>query len=154
MATISRTARAKALRARERNRLGPLKHLPVSKVTRIRYREAGSLFAAWIQTRWPDKVLRRSGMVDKFLSKYLQHLWRKNRGLCEANTVVAAIQHFRPRCRGTLKESWRLLHAWRKAEKTNKATPATPLIGFGVAKRVEVNGFECVLQLWQSAMMQ
>ena len=142
MATFSKTAHAKALRAKARKRLGPLKHLPVSKLTRVRYREAGSLFAAWFQRRWPDKVLRRSGMVDKFLSKFLQHLWKKNRGLCEANTVVAAIQHFRPRCRGTLKESWRLLHAWRKAEKANKATPATPLIGFGISKTLEVGGFE------------
>ena len=86
-------------------------------------------------------ILHRSGMVDKFLSLYLQHLWSTDAGIFDASTVVAAIQHFRPRVRGCLKESWRLLHAWRKEEKASNATPATPLVGYGVANMLEHRGF-------------
>jgi hypothetical protein len=33
------------------------------------------------------------------------------------------------------------LHAWRKEEKASKATPATPLVGYGVARMLEHRGF-------------
>ena len=80
-------------------------------------------------------------MVDKFLSRYPQHLQSSDAGTFDASTVVAAVQHFGPRVRGCLREPWRLLHAWRIEEKASKATPATPLVGYGVAKMLEHRGF-------------
>ena len=81
MANHSVAAHAKKVRAKLRQRLGPLKHLPVSPATILRYKIAGRKFASWFSIRWPQQTLKKGALVDKFLSKYLEHLWQTNEGL-------------------------------------------------------------------------
>ncbi|CAE8741020.1 unnamed protein product, partial [Polarella glacialis] len=67
----------------------------------------------------------QSGVVDQ--------LWENGDGKAAASYTLAGLQFLQPKLKKHLPGAWKLLAAWQKLELPAGATPATPLVAFGVA---------------------
>lgn len=63
--------------------------------------------------------------LDPIVSDFLEHLWASGEGRSVASNVLAGLQDFDPKLKGTLPGSWRLMKTWTTKELPNRAPPLT-----------------------------
>ncbi|CAE8673485.1 unnamed protein product, partial [Polarella glacialis] len=118
--------------AAERRKLGKLKENLVSKGTLTRYKNSVAAFITFVK-RSPAKKMTSHAKVDLAACAYLAELWENGDGKATGSYTLAGLQFLRPVLKPRMPAAWKLLGAWGKLELPARATPASPLVAFGLA---------------------
>ena len=106
----------------ERQQLGTLRANTVAARTRQRYDAALKAFYLYAQTqrvRIPDEP----EPLDSIFADYIECLWEEGDSLSLATDGLSGLQDLRPRLRGKLALSWRLVRTWQRKEIPQRAPP-------------------------------
>ncbi|CAE7391853.1 Tnks2, partial [Symbiodinium sp. CCMP2592] len=98
-----------------KQRLGSLRSNTVTSRTKQRYEAALKTFYLYAQTqglRIPDDA----DGVDEIFAEFIEHLWEEGESLSVATDGLSGLQDLRPKFRGSLSLSWRLVKTWQKKE--------------------------------------
>ena len=109
-------------RARQRQKLGSLRHLTVQPATRKRYTNAVDSFLRFLNDEG-QALPGNSTQVDPLVCDYLEHLWSSGAGRALACDTLAGVQDLQPNLRNHLPGAWRLLKTWHVNEIPNRAPP-------------------------------
>lgn len=109
-------------RAKQRQRLGPLRDLTVQPATKARYNKAIDEFLRFLHQN--NLVLpKQRTQLDPLVCDFLEHLWSHGYGRAQASDTVAGLQDQDAKLRGHLQGAWRLLKTWSLNEVPNRAPP-------------------------------
>ncbi|CAE7940562.1 Tnks2, partial [Symbiodinium necroappetens] len=106
----------------ERQQLGTLRANTVATRTRQRYDAALTAFYLYAQTqriRIPDEP----EPLDSIFADYIECLWEEGESFSLATDGLSGLQDLRPRLRGKLALSWRLVRTWQRKEIPHRAPP-------------------------------
>ena len=78
--------------------------------------------------------------LDDELSVYFEELCPAGDGLSQAQSTLAAVNHFAPQLRGHTPGAWKKLKTWRRHELLRRAPPIPPAVVRGVAGLAWVQG--------------
>ena len=109
-------------RAKQRQRLGPLRGLTVQAATRARYNSAIDQFLQFLDTNNLTLPKQRQHL-DSLVCEFLEYLWAQGFGRARASDTIAGLQNQDPKLRGHLPGAWRLLKAWSLHEIPSRAPP-------------------------------
>lgn len=126
-------------RAAHRVKHGPLRHLLLKPATVACYKAAADGFVEWMSTH--RRVASRR-TLDKWVSKCIYVLWRRNVGICQAINLLAGLHHFKPWSRGLFALSWCLGHCQRKQEVAAKVLPAFAVVCRAISVTVWQDGYK------------
>lgn len=124
--------RNKLQRAAERKKLGKLRENLVSNGTLTRYKNSVAAFLAFVK-RTAAKKMTSHAKVDLAACAYLEELWENGDGKATGSYTLAGLQFLRPVLKHRMPAAWKLLSAVGKLELPARATPASPLVAFGLA---------------------
>ena len=141
-------------RKKRRAQKGTLKEQQVKPRTLARYQRAYTLWDSFARC---FNTCLRNPQIDEAMAGYLEHLYAEGDPMSYATDALAALQYFRPRTIGKLKQSWKLLSVWRRTEPPNRVKPFTPLMVLGLAgaalhtdamdmAAILLVGFDCFLR--------
>ena len=164
MGKIVIAAKTKRERKVERQHLGSLRSNTVAPRTKQRYEAALKSFYLYAQIqglRIPDDA---EG-VDQIFAEFIEHLWEEGESLSVATDGLSGLQDLRPKFRGHLSLSWRLIKTWQKKEVPNRAPPLPEdllhcLCGFFLLSREPVVAlalevaFYCLLRTGELLQLQ
>ena len=105
-----------------RQALGTLRANTVKPKTRQRYQSALRSFYLFCQVR-RLRVPDEGSQLDDLFSDYIEHLWEEGESLSLVTDGLSGLQDLRPRLRGTLCSSWRLVKTWQCNEVPQRAPP-------------------------------
>lgn len=88
-------------RASVRRAIGKLRHQVLSKATELRYKECFKNFRQFHHLQENFQVTEFHDF-DEMVSEYIEVLWESGDVKSLANYTLAAIQYFRPQCKGHL----------------------------------------------------
>lgn len=106
----------------QRRQLGSLRTNTVAPRTRARYDTALQSFYQYCQShkvRIPDE----GSQLDDVVADYIEFLWEEGEGLSRATDTISGLQDLKPRLRGQLSLSWRLVKTWQRKEIPLRAPP-------------------------------
>jgi hypothetical protein len=113
---------AKAHRAMDRKRAGPLRRNLVAAKTEIRYLHSVVAFL-WYICFSGLPLADSYEMLDSQLCLFVEHLYETGEGKSFANDLLSGTQHFLLISRHHLHASWRLMGVWKKLEVCERAPP-------------------------------
>jgi len=98
------------------------------------YREAFVALWQWLGRSPPDRVLDPV-LFDALLGEYFEHLWESGGTRGKAGNTLSASLAAYPELRrkGSLADSWYLLHAWSRVEVPNRAPPLPAKVCLAIA---------------------
>ena len=70
--------------------------------------------------------------VDSVFAAYIEHVWEEGESLSLATDGLSGLRDLRPRFRGYLALSWRLVRTWQKREMPQR-TPPLPETSFSAS---------------------
>jgi len=115
----------KAERRAERCKVGSLQSQIVTKNTADRYAQSFHSFLNF--TGKTRKDLENSvSQIDRWLSEYVEFLWKDGELKSYANYAVASVRHYVPEARRRLGMTWKLVSTWNRIEMPLTALPLTP----------------------------
>ena len=115
----------KAERRAERCKVGSLQSQIVTKNTADRYAQSFHSFLNF--TGKTRKDLENSvSQIDRWLSEYVEFLWKDGELKSYANYAVASVRHYVPEARRRLGMTWKLVSTWNRTEMPLRALPLTP----------------------------
>ena len=106
----------------QRHQFGSLRTNTVAPRTRARYDTALQSFYQYCQShkvRIPDE----GSQLDDVVADYIEFLWEEGEGLSRATDTISGLQDLKPRLRGQLSLSWRLVKTWQRKEIPLRAPP-------------------------------
>ena len=109
-------------RAKQRQRLGPLRSLTVQPATKTRYNKAVDGFLQFLNNNHLVLPKQRANL-DPLVCDYLEHLCSQGYGRAIARDTVAGLQDQDAKLRGHLPGAWRLLKTWSLNEVPSRAPP-------------------------------
>ena len=132
--------RTKAERRADRERVGALQDLIISKHTLTRYEDRLNNFFAWIATEG-KRIPRSPSELEEEACTYLEHLWEDGAPRSHAGDYLSGLSHFMPRLKGQLTAAWRLHTAWSRNELPARAVPFDGRTALALAGRAIVRGW-------------
>ena len=106
----------------QRQQLGTLKANTVASRTRTRYDGAMKAFYLWARSLLL-RIPNEAEGVDPLYADFIEHLWESGESLSLAIDGLSGLQDLRPRFRGHLALSWRLIKTWQRKEVPQRAPP-------------------------------
>lgn len=124
MPKLVMSRQTKAERKTERGKVGTLQSQIVTENTADRYAQSFHSFLNFVgKTR--QQVENSVSQIDRWLSEYVEFLWKDGEPKSYANYAVASVQHYVPEARRRLGISWKLVSTWNRIEMPSRALPIT-----------------------------
>ena len=119
---IMSSGRNRDERKRSRAQIGTLRDNTVATKTRQRYNRALTTFYSFCHVRLL-RIPDAPNALDELFCDFIEFVWETGDSLSLVTDSLSGLQDLRPRLRGLLSASWRLVKTWQKLEIPHRAPP-------------------------------